>query len=158
MTGPVARSWCLAGALCGLVVIADQATKALAEARIAVGEQIDVLGPLELTLTHNEGVSWGLASGVGEAPLVALTLVALAAIGYFFSRDPTRGGMWVAIGLLAGGAVGNMIDRVRAGRVTDFVDLPPWPPFNIADVGITFGVALLVLIYLLATRTEPERA
>jgi signal peptidase II len=56
--------------------------------------------------------------------------------------------MWVASGLLAGGAVGNLIDRVGAGHVTDFIELPPWPPFNVADVCITFGVVLLVLIYL----------
>ena len=64
--------------------------------------------------------------------------------------------MWVAIGLLAGGAVGNLADRVRAGAVTDFIDLPPWPPFNLADVAITAGVLLLVLIYLREAEREPS--
>lgn len=157
MNGAVARAWCLAGALCGLVVVADQGAKALAEAQITVGEQIEVLGPLELTLTHNEGVAFGIAGGAG-VPLVLVTLCALAVIGYLFSRNPTRPGMWVAVGLIAGGALGNLADRVRADAVTDFIDLPPWPPFNLADVAITFGVALLVLLYLLDSRREPHRA
>jgi signal peptidase II len=157
VTGRAARAWCLAGALCGFVVIADQATKAIAESRIVTGEDIDVLGPFGFTLTHNEGVSWGLASGAG-APLILVTLAALGVVAYIFSRDPARKGMWVAVGMVAGGALGNLADRVRAGAVTDFVVLPPWPPFNLADVSITFGVVILVLIYLLDVRREPERA
>lgn len=156
MSARAVRAWCLAGALCGLVVIADQATKAIAEAEITTGEDIDVLGPVGFTLTHNEGVSWGLASGAG-APLILLTVAALGVVAYIFSRDPTRKGMWVAVGLVIGGALGNLIDRVRSGAVTDFVVLPPWPPFNVADVAITFGVVLLVLIYLFDARGEPER-
>lgn len=147
MTGPAARAWCLAGALCGLVLIADQAAKAAIEAHVTIGEKIDVLGPLGLTLTHNRGVAFGIADGAG-APLVVVTLVALGVVAYLFSRDPTRPWMWVSVGLLAGGALGNLADRVRADGVTDFIDLSPWPPFNLADVAITAGVVLLVLIYL----------
>lgn len=147
MNARATRAWCLAGALCGLVVIADQAAKAAIEAHVTIGEQIEVLGPLELTLTHNRGVAFGIAGGAG-APLVLVTLAALGVVGYLFSRNPTRPGMWVATGLLAGGALGNLADRVRADAVTDFIDLPPWPPFNLADVAITAGVILLVWIYL----------
>ncbi len=64
--------------------------------------------------------------------------------------------MWVATGLLAGGAFGNLADRVRAGAVTDFIELPHWPPFNLADMSITAGVILLVLIYLREAEREPE--
>ncbi|MEZ5078391.1 MAG: signal peptidase II [Solirubrobacterales bacterium] len=157
MTSRAARAWCLAGALCGFVLIADQAAKAIAEAEIVPGEDVDVLGPFGFTLTHNDGVSWGLASGAGT-PLVLISVLALGVVAYIFSRDPTRRGMWVAVGLLAGGALGNLADRVRVGAVTDFVVLPPWQPFNVADVAITFGVVLLVLIYLFDSRREPERA
>ena len=73
---------------------------------------------------------------------------ALALVGMLFARNPTRPGMWVAVGLLAGGALGNLADRVRAGAVTDYVDLLSWPPFNLADVSITLGVVLLALSYL----------
>ena len=147
MSRPIARAWALAGALCALVVAADQGAKAAVEAHLVAGQHVDVLGPLGLTLSHNRGVAFGIAGGAG-APLVLVTLVALAAIGLLFARRPTRPGMWVAVGLLAGGALGNLADRIRADAVTDFVDLPSWPPFNLADVSITAGVLLLVFIYM----------
>lgn len=147
MSAAAKRAWLLAGLLAALVLALDQAAKAIAESEIAIGEQIEVLGPLEFTLTHNRGVAFGLAGGAG-APLVLVTFVALGAVLYLFSRNPARPWMWVAVGLLAGGAVGNLVDRIRLGHVTDFIDLPPWPPFNLADVAITFGVILLVLLYL----------
>jgi len=150
--GPEARAWRLAGALCGLVVALDQGAKALVAANLVPGEQVDVLGPLGLTLSHNRGVAFGLAGG-GGARLVLLTVVALAVVGVLFARNPTRPGIWVAVGLLAGGALGNLADRVRDGAVTDYVDLPSWPAFNLADVAITAGVALLVLLYLAPHRT-----
>jgi signal peptidase II len=155
VSGPTARAWCRAGALCGLVVVADQAAKAAVEAHITIGEKVDLLGPLRLTLSHNRGVAFGLAGGAG-ASLVLVTIVALAVVGYLFSRSPTKPGMWVASGLLAGGALGNLADRIRADRVTDFLDLPPWPPFNLADLAITSGVILLVLLYLRDSEPEPK--
>ena len=141
------RAWRLAGALCGLVVVLDQAAKAAIEDSLVPGEQVDVLGPLSLTLAHNRGVAFGLASGGGLA-LVALTIAALIFVAVLFARDPARPGMWIAVGLLAGGAIGNLVDRVRAGAVTDYVDVLSWPPFNLADVAITFGVVVLALTYL----------
>lgn len=155
MTGPAARAWCLAGALCGLVVIADQAAKAVVEAQLTIGEKVEVLGPLELTLAHNRGVAFGLAGGAGVG-LVLVTLVALGVVGYLFSRDPTRPGMWVAAGLLAGGALGNLADRIRVDEVTDYINVSPWPPFNLADVAITLGVVLLILTYLREPKPERE--
>lgn len=155
MSAAATRAWCLAGALCGAVVIADQAAKAAIEAHVTLGQKIDVLGPLKLTLSHNRGVAFGLAGGSG-APLVVITIVALGVVAYLFSRNPTRPGMWIASGLLAGGAFGNLADRVRAGAVTDFIELPHWPPFNLADMSITAGVIFLVLIYLREAEREPE--
>jgi signal peptidase II len=147
VSGAGARAWRLAGALCGLVVAADQASKAAIEHNLVPGEDVDVLGPLGLTLAHNKGVAFGLAGG-GGAGLLVLTVAALALILVLFAREPTRPGMWIAVGLLAGGAFGNLADRVRAGAVTDFVDIGPWPPFNLADVSITAGVAVLAWVYL----------
>jgi signal peptidase II len=147
-----ARAWRLAGALCLLVVALDQVAKAVIEANLFAGERVEVIGPLDLTLAHNEGVAFGLASS-GGALLIALTLAALVFVGVLFARDPARPGMWIAVGLLAGGALGNLIDRVRVGEVTDFVDVLGWPPFNLADVAITLGVAVLALSYV----AEAER-
>jgi len=141
------RAWRLALALCALVVAADQIAKALAEAELVPGEQVDLLGPLTLTLAHNSGVAFGLASG-GGALLIALSAAALIFVGVLFARNPARPRMWLAVGLLAGGAIGNLIDRVRAGAVTDYIDVLSWPPFNLADVAITLGVIVLALSYL----------
>jgi len=152
---PARRAWLLAGALCAFVVVADQAAKAAIEHNLVTGEQVEVLGPLGLTLSHNKGVAFGLAWG-GGALLIAFTVLALGFVVYLFSRNPARPGMWVAAGLVAGGAIGNLIDRIRLDEVTDFVDLPPWPPFNLADVAITFGVLLLVFLYLREAEAEKE--
>jgi signal peptidase II len=144
-----ARAWGLAAALCALVVALDQGAKALVEASLVPGQHVDVAGPLGLTLSRNRGVAFGLASGGGGA-LIAVTLAVLALVLLLFARNPARPRMWVAVGLLAGGALGNLTDRLRADAVTDYVDLRllSWPPFNLADVSITVGVLLLVTIYI----------
>lgn len=155
MNGEGARAWRLAGALCGLVVVLDQAAKALVEAHIAPGQDVEVLGPVELTLSHNSGIAFGLAAG-GGLRLVLLTALALGVVGYVFSRDPTRRWMWVAAGMLAGGALGNLADRIRAEAVTDYIQIGSWPAFNLADVAVTAGVFLLALSYLLEP-SAPEK-
>jgi signal peptidase II len=158
---PAARAWALAAGLCGLILIADQATKAVIEDRLVPGQRVEVLGPLELTLAHNRGVAFGLAGGAGVG-LVLVTLAALGVVAYLFSRNPIRPGMWVAVGLVAGGALGNLVDRIRADHVTDFIHVGSWPAFNLADVSISAGVILLVLLYLRDAEAggrdgEPER-
>jgi signal peptidase II len=155
MSRAATRAWALAAALCLAVVIVDQVVKRVIEDQIVLGEKVDVLGPLKLTLSHNEGVAFGLAGGSG-APLVVVTVVALGVVLYLFSRNPARPMMWIATGLLAGGAIGNLVDRIRAGAVTDFIELPHWPPFNLADCAISVGVVLLVLIYLREAERAPE--
>lgn len=150
---PTARAWALAGAVCAAVVALDQGAKAAIEAHLVIGEYVGVLGPLELTLSHNRGVAFGLAGGAG-LKLILFTVVALGVVGYLFAREPRRSGMWLAAGLVAGGALGNLVDRIRAGAVTDFIAVGSWPPFNLADVSITLGVLLLIFIYLRAEREE----
>jgi signal peptidase II len=142
-----ARAWRLAGALCGLVVVLDQAAKALVEAKLVAGQDVEVLGPIGFTLSHNSGVAFGLASG-GGTRLVLVTAVALGVVAYLFSRDPSRPGMWVAAGLLAGGAIGNLADRIRVDAVTDYIAIGNWPAFNLADVAVTAGVLLLAYAYV----------
>jgi signal peptidase II len=141
------RAWRFAGALCGAVVVADQAAKAAVEKHLTAGEHVDLIGPTGLTLSHNSGVAFGLAAGGGTS-LVLLTGLALLVVGYLFARNPTRLGMWVAVGLLAGGALGNLADRIRADAVTDYISVGSWPNFNFADVAVTVGVFLLALSYL----------
>jgi signal peptidase II len=155
VSGPLARPWVLAGALAALVLAADQVAKAAVEANLVPGEHIEVLGPLEITLAHNRGVAFGLAGGAGLG-LIAVTLAALGLIVYLFARDPGRRGMWLATGLVAGGALGNLADRVFAGEVTDYIAVGSWPPFNLADIAITCGVALLALIYVRDVESQAE--
>ncbi len=147
MTRPVARAYGLAAALAVFVLVLDQVVKQIVTDHIVLGEKVDVLGPLKLTLSHNEGVAFGLASGSGVG-LIVVTLIALGVVLWLFCRDPARPGMWVATGLLAGGALGNLLDRLRHGHVTDFIELPHWPPFNLADCAITCGVVILLFIYV----------
>jgi len=151
-----ARAWRLAGALCGIVVALDQASKAAIEANLVPGETRNVLPGLDLTDVHNKGVAFGLAGGAGIA-VILLAVGALVLILATFAREPGRGALWIPVGLLAGGALGNLADRIRADAVTDWIDLPLWPAFNLADIAIVAGVAGLALLFL-REGDAPERA
>ena len=143
----------IAGLIAVFVIVADQLSKVEVRSSIEVGERVHVLGPLDFTHTHNEGVAFGMASG-GGIPVIVLSLVALVALGAFLAHSPRSRPIWIASGLIFGGAVGNLIDRVNQGHVTDFVLLPHWPAFNVADCAITVGV--VVLAWCLVTQTETE--
>ncbi len=133
-------SWALAVA--AAVVAVDQIAKAAVNDRIERGTTVNVLGPLEFTHTHNDGVAFGLAGG-GGVSVIVLSLVALIALGVFVASAPGRNATWLPGGLILGGALGNLIDRIRLGYVTDFITLPHWPAFNLADCAITVGVVVL---------------
>jgi signal peptidase II len=146
------RAWRLAIVLCGAVVAADQAIKALVESSLTIGEEAEVLGPITITNVHNRGIAFGLAGGSGDGIVVA-TFAALGLILLLFARTAGTRGTWVAVGLIAGGALGNLADRIRADAVTDYIDLPAWPAFNLADIAITLGVALLAWTLLREAET-----
>ncbi len=134
-----------AAVLAAGIVAADQVTKALARGAVARGDSDPVLPGVELVNTRNTGVAFGLFSGGGVA-VTLITLAALAALLAFFARNLDRPLVWLPTGLLLGGAVGNLIDRLGGEGVTDFVKLPAWPAFNLADVCITVGVVALVYV------------
>lgn len=138
--------------LAGIAVVVlalDQATKIAVERELTRGESLSVLGPLDFTLTYNDGIAFGIASGAG--PLVILfALVALVALGWFVASAPPGWPTAVAGGLILGGALGNLVDRLTRGEVVDFVSLPAWPAFNLADVSITVGVVALAVIVIRA--------
>ena len=140
------RAQLRAAALGAAVLAADQATKAVVRSSVDLGSRDGVLPGVEIVHTRNTGVAFSLFQGGGTV-LVVLTAVAMVAVLGFFLMNPGRRGAWVPAGLLLGGAAGNLVDRVREGAVTDFIDLPLWPAFNLADVAITFGV--LALLYVL---------
>jgi signal peptidase II len=128
-----------------LTVAVDQAAKALVRADIALGGRVDVIPGLHLIHVRNSGVAFGFFSG-GGWPLVLVGVAALAALLAFFFTHVRRPLAWLPTGLLIGGAAGNLVDRLRDGAVTDFVKLPHWPAFNVADMAITIGVVLLVYV------------
>ena len=141
------RSPTLRAALLGAAVVgADQATKALARAGIDRGEREAVFPGLNLVNVRNRGVAFGLFSDGGAIVAIAAAAGLLALVAFFVTHR-SRPLAWLPTGLLVGGAVGNLIDRVAEGSVTDFLKLPLWPAFNLADVAITFGV--LSLLYVL---------
>jgi signal peptidase II len=141
------------------VVALDQLTKTVVLTHLMPGVHVDVVGHvLSLTLVMNPGLAFGLLGGVPLAwrwVVAVLSLIALAVLARVALRILPEGG-WpdhVAIGFIFGGAVGNLIDRVRFGAVVDFVDAHAygyhWPAFNVADSSITIGVALLALRLML---------
>jgi signal peptidase II len=135
-----------AAALAVAVVAADQGSKALVRSGIDVGDRDGVFPGVELVHVRNRGVAFGLFAE-GGIVLVAVAVVCVTALLAFFATHSRRPLVWLPTGLLLGGAAGNLIDRLRDSFVTDFIDLPLWPAFNVADMAITFGV--LSLLYVL---------
>ena len=125
---------------------ADQAVKALVRTTIERGGEVDLFLGIQLVNVRNRGIAFGLFAD-GGVVLVLFALAALAALLVFFARHRDRPLVWLPTGLLIGGATGNLIDRTAEGAVTDFIDFPFWPAFNVADIAITFGV--LALLYVL---------
>ena len=135
-------------AVCGLVVIADQAVKAAIVASMTPGEHTDLALGFQLTRVTNSGIAFGLFDEGRDGLVLAFTSVALALILGWFAFDSQRPWLWLGVGLVSGGALGNLADRLRDGAVTDFLDPPVWPAFNIADVAITVGVIVIALAAL----------
>ena len=137
-----------------VVVGLDQLTKHTVAASIAPGEQEKFLPAIQFVHVRNTGVAFGLFSS-GGALVLALTLLALSALLVYFLLRPARPWLWLPTGMLIGGAIGNLIDRAVNGSVIDFIKLPAWPAFNVADISITFGV--LALLWVLEGRRDERR-
>jgi signal peptidase II len=146
-SGVIAR----AGLVLVVVVILDQVTKALVRGGIDVGEEDAVLPAVSLVHVRNTGVAFGAFAG-GGLVVVALVAAALSALLYYFFTHLDMRLVWLPTGMLLGGSIGNIIDRIRDGAVTDFVKLPAWPAFNVADICITFGV--LILLWVVEQRDD----
>jgi signal peptidase II len=139
-------AWTRAGLVAAAVVIADQVTKQLVRDGLQLTQQRDVIGGVvKLQREANTGIAFSALSGAGWI-LGLFVIVAIVALLVYFARHATRPWAWLAVGLLVGGAIGNAVDRIAHGAVTDFVKLPHWPAFNVADVAITFGVITLVFV------------
>jgi signal peptidase II len=136
--------WPRALTLAAVVLALDQITKQIVVAAIERGDPHEIIFGFELANVRNKGVAFGLLAG-GEVPVLMITIGALALLLTYFAVHTDAPSLWVAVGLLLGGAVGNLLDRLRIDAVIDFLDPPFWPAFNLADVAIVAGVALLVV-------------
>jgi signal peptidase II len=137
--------WLRAVAVTAVVVALDQATKAIVRSSVEIGDRDGVFPGVEIVHVRNEGVAFSRFSGGGTIVTVIVAAALVALLAYFVTHL-NKPLVWLPTGMLLGGALGNIIDRVRDGAVTDFIKLPAWPAFNVADVSITFGV--LVLLYV----------
>jgi len=143
--------WLRAGVVLGLVLLVDQVTKALVRSGVDVGSEDSVLPGVSIVHVRNRGVAFG-ALADGQTLVVVVIAIALVALIGYFATHVDRPLAWLPTGLLLGGAVGNVLDRVRDGSVTDFIKFPAWPAFNVADMAITFGV--LALLYVVEGRPQ----
>jgi signal peptidase II len=151
------RQWGALALVVGAAVAADQGTKQLVASQLALGDEIDVLGPFTIHHVQNTGIAFGLLSGA-TLLVIALTTLAVGWMIAFFARSGARHPVLpVGLGLVLGGSVSNLADRVRLGHVTDFLDLRFWPAFNLADTFIVVGV-LVLLATLVAADREPRRS
>jgi signal peptidase II len=153
--GAKARGLARAAATAGIVVAVDQATKQIAIASIARGESENVFFGLDITNTRNTGVAFGVLEGGGL--LVGLLIgLSLGVLVVYFALNVDRSGLWLPVGLLVGGALGNLADRARTGGVIDFIDPVAWPAFNVADSCIVVGV--FALLYVVEGRERRNRS
>ena len=139
------------------LVALDQLVKYLVMTRIPLGEHVPFLpGLLDLTYVQNTGAAWSMFRDSTFALAVfSVLLLALLAV-WFFVTAPERRGQRLALSVIMSGALGNMLDRFRLGYVVDFLELPHWPVFNVADILLCCGVAVLAVLILLEERREKQ--
>ena len=141
--GAGVSQWLGLGSIAVAAVGADQLTKQVVARTLALGEEVEIAGPFSIHHVHNSGIAFGLFSSATSI-VIALTALAVLWMLIFFARSGARHPVLpVALGFVLGGSVSNLVDRVRLGHVTDFLDLRYWPAFNLADVFIVVGVATL---------------
>jgi len=137
-------------------VLADQITKHVVTRTLGLDEAVHVAGPLSIHHVQNSGIAFGLFSSA-TAVVTVVTAGAVVWMLIFFARSGSRHPVLpAALGLLIGGSVSNLVDRIRLHHVTDFIDLKWWPAFNLADSFIVVGVAIL-LAALVAADARPRR-
>jgi signal peptidase II len=151
--------WLALAAIALAAVVADQVTKHVVASHLRLGEGVHVVGPFTIRHVENSGIAFGLFSNA-TAAVIVVTGVAIAWMLAYFARSGARHPVLpVALGLVIGGSVSNLTDRVRLGHVTDFLDFKYWPAFNLADTFIVVGVAALLLALVASDRqsSRPQR-
>jgi len=148
--------WIALAAIALAAIAADQVTKRVVTSHLRLDEGLHVVGPLWIHHVRNSGIAFGLFASA-TAIVIVLTGGAVVWMLVYFARSGARHPVLpVALGLVIGGSMSNLLDRVRLGYVTDFIDLRYWPAFNLADSFIVVGVGILVAALVAADR-DPRR-
>jgi signal peptidase II len=154
--GARAPQWIGLTAVVLAAIAADQLTKLIVASQLDLDESLHVVGPFSIHHVQNSGIAFGLFASA-TAIVTLLTAVAVGWMLVFFARSGARHPVLpVALGLLIGGSTSNLIDRIRLGHVTDFLDFGWWPAFNLADSFIVIGVAILFAALVLGD-ARPRR-
>ncbi len=136
-------------AISSIIIFLDYLTKKIIVSKIMLNESISVLPFLNIVHVQNRGAAFSILSNLGNKYFIGISVIAIIAIVVYLSRLP-KGLELVALSLILGGAVGNLIDRINIGKVTDFIDVYVgewhWPAFNVADSALTIGIILFLLV------------
>ena len=153
------RQWAGLGLVVGAALAADQSTKQLVASRLPLGDEVAVTGPFSIHHVQNSGIAFGLFSNATPIVIVLTGLAVLWMVAFFARSGARHPVLPVGLGLVLGGSVSNLVDRVRMGHVTDFLDFTFWPAFNLADIFIVVGVAVLLTALVAADRAprKPRR-
>jgi signal peptidase II len=140
-----AQGWARVLGTVAAVVVIDQVSKKIADGELDRGQSVNVFFGLDITNTRNKGVAFGALGGA--ATLIAILIaVALILLIVYFALNAGKAWLWLPVGMLLGGALGNLVDRIHGGGVIDFIDPVLWPVFNLADVAIVTGVFGLLYV------------
>ena len=149
--------WFALAAVAIAAVAADQVTKHIVSSQLALDDQVKLVGPFSIHHVQNSGIAFGLFASA-TAFVIALTALAVGWMLVFFARSGARHPtLPAALGLVIGGSLSNLVDRVRLGHVTDFLDFNYWPAFNLADTFIVVGVGIFACLALIDADTSPRR-
>jgi signal peptidase II len=135
---------------------ADQLTKWLVSSRLDLDSSVTVLGPIRIHHVQNSGIAFGLFSQATSIVIVLTSAVVIAMV-FFFARSGSRHPLLpAALGLVTGGSISNLVDRIANGHVTDFIDVSSFPTFNLADSFIVLGVVTLIFFLIAPDRYLPR--
>jgi signal peptidase II len=158
--GADVQQWAGLGLVAGSAIVADQVTKHVVTSTVSLDDSVKVLGPLSIHHVQNTGIAFGLFAGATPV-VVVVTAVAIVWMLAFFARSAARHPVLpAAFGLVIGGSLSNLFDRLRLGHVTDFIDIDWWTfrIFNLADSFIVIGVLILLVALVVADRApRPPR-
>ena len=150
--------WVVLVVIAVAAIVADQMTKQVVGRTLGLGRSVDIVGPFTIHHVQNSGIAFGLFAS-RTALVIGVTGAAVGLMLWFFAHAGKRHPVLpVALGLVLGGSIANLVDRVRLGYVTDFLDLRAWPAFNLADTFIVVGVAMLFGALVLADRPRMHGA